>query len=547
MDVQRELRQLDRHHIPSYARGLVRLAKKALRRSSDLNRIISEVRRLRDPYYSGFGLSGIAKAMYMAGIKGYDMLFIEACMCAGHVKQEWRRVEIISKITTDMTRCKITDFSAAFDVVAKLKEKTQRKEAFRRLAKVMAKEEGNQPFSLLNYARDKKEMSKMLKWVINESLRFNTMDIQSIKETVLNIEDSYVRCKGLIFLGIKASQQGQHEASGYYEMAVKTTYLVDDEGLRFELLMDITDKVISSVENGLSDIILAADYLGEEYKASLLAYTAKSLFKQHREGYDKLYLEALATARKIQTPRKRYKSLQIIATGMEQAGLKGNKEVRIEADLLAKEIRGLRGTGSNNEPREDKSYSCPENNLGQANDTPVKLFSSISRGINTSKKSVTMGLYNTYEKKLSSAHVRAVARAAPLCYAFGLKLGLFGFPFRSTKEAVEKVGSDSKVDKGGFYLKLLEKEDRFFVYPSIHEKDLGILVATTPKPHPNKLTDLVSLKKVKKLCIFLGVGKTGLPNSVLSQAKYHLEFSGKNIPFETSTAMGILAYMLKDI
>ena len=547
MDVLCELRQMNRYHEPSYTRGMIRLARKAVSRESDISPIITAARNLKDPYYSSYALSGIAKTMYSAGIKGYERLFNEACRYASQVKQEWRCAEIIVKVASEMSQCRITDFSEAIAVVAKLTEETQRKEAFRGLIRGIAKVNGQKAFSLLHHATDKKEMSIMVKTVVNESLRFETVDISSLEEAIANIEDPYVRSKGLIYLGMKASTKGLSGATKYFEMALRISNSVNNEPFRFELLKYLSDKVILSGEYDISNVILASDTFDEAHKVSLLCYIAAGLFKNSREGYSDLYREAVDVARRISDPEIKYKALKNIANGMEKAGLNRHEDVLEEASIHSGEVNEERKATVLEGAKEDPPSYDLKGTLVVENDTGRKSAAASPGGPIRHKRIITMGLYNTYEKKLSSAHVRAMARAAPLCYAYGLSLCLFGFPFQSAQEALEKVSFNTSVDKGGFFLNLLKKEGRFHVSDDIYEGVLGTLVATTSHPDPKKLISLEYLKKSKDLCFLLGVGKKGLPGSVLSYTKYHLEFSGQNIPFETSTAMGILAYMLKNL
>ena len=76
-----------------------------------------------------------------------------------------------------------------------------------------------------------------------------------------------------------------------------------------------------------------------------------------------------------------------------------------------------------------------------------------------------LALYDTYEGGLKPVHARAVARAAPLCVAFGLDLALMGFPTDNLEELVKMVARDTGVGKGGGYLKELHKEGRVVLVP----------------------------------------------------------------------------------
>ncbi|MBA3045605.1 MAG: DUF531 domain-containing protein [Candidatus Thermoplasmatota archaeon] len=169
-----------------------------------------------------------------------------------------------------------------------------------------------------------------------------------------------------------------------------------------------------------------------------------------------------------------------------------------------------------------------------------------------------LGLYDTYEGGMKPVHIRMVARAAPLCIAYNLDLALFGFPERDLNNLVRKVLNDTNIGKGGMYLKELQKHGRISliscsqqVPPSAENwKEIGLPIATTSRPAKGKETSLEkALEKAmahpkKRLCLIMGLGKKGLPISLMNSAEFHVELTGSNIALETSTAMGIIAQQL---
>ena len=73
-------------------------------------------------------------------------------------------------------------------------------------------------------------------------------------------------------------------------------------------------------------------------------------------------------------------------------------------------------------------------------------------------------------------------------------------------------------------------------------------VATTSRPAKEKATSLEKALEqarathpLKRLCFIMGLGKKGLPRSLLDNVEHHVELTGSNIPLETATAMGIIA------
>ncbi len=153
----------------------------------------------------------------------------------------------------------------------------------------------------------------------------------------------------------------------------------------------------------------------------------------------------------------------------------------------------------------------------------------------------TLALVNSYSGGLGAPHVRAVARAAPLCIAFDLDLVLIDFP-GTIDDIVDMVAADSQVGEGEGYARTLLQERRLKVLPLVSglpEAWPGRPVATTPHPDPEKNRDLLTLEH--PVCLLVGVGRQGIPKRMLHAAQVHYELTGKGISLETATAMGILA------
>jgi hypothetical protein len=169
-----------------------------------------------------------------------------------------------------------------------------------------------------------------------------------------------------------------------------------------------------------------------------------------------------------------------------------------------------------------------------------------------------LALYDTYEGGLKPAHIRAIARVAPLCVAFELDLALMGFPVDDLSELVEMVITETNIGKSGKYLRDLVEQSRVTLVPCTQQEsptnwtELGLPVATTSHPESEKavqIQDLLKLAKtqhkLQRLCLIMGLGKKGLPRSLLDQVQFHLELTGSNVPLETCTAMGVIAEQLR--
>lgn len=148
----------------------------------------------------------------------------------------------------------------------------------------------------------------------------------------------------------------------------------------------------------------------------------------------------------------------------------------------------------------------------------------------------TLALVNTYEGGLKLPHLRAVARAAPVCHAFGLDLALLDFPVEDLASLVQAVESETGIGEGGRYLAGLHAAGRLL------DRAPRTWVATTPKPAADKQAELAGRGPI---CFLMGVGPKGLPAHMLEAAELHYEITGNGTSLETATAMGILAERLR--
>jgi hypothetical protein len=165
------------------------------------------------------------------------------------------------------------------------------------------------------------------------------------------------------------------------------------------------------------------------------------------------------------------------------------------------------------------------------------------------KSKIALGLYNTYEgKTIKDNHIRAIARAAPLCIAFNLKLALFNFPVKNLAEFVKTVESQTRLKESKHQITVLYNRGCISLKQSPNtpiSSDLGVFVSTTSHPDPEKMIGLEKLLEVdEQVCFLMGLGSRGLPKKVLNVSKFHLELTGKNVSLETCTAMGVLVCMI---
>ena len=162
---------------------------------------------------------------------------------------------------------------------------------------------------------------------------------------------------------------------------------------------------------------------------------------------------------------------------------------------------------------------------------------------------LTLGIVNTYDKiKILDAHYRAIARAAPICYAFGFHLALYDFPFKMTaEELVAFVMEKTTIGESGSYLKILYEKNHLSV-SDLPKKGFpahfGEIVITTSKPDPKKqvLPVIVAEEALRNrsFLFLVGLGHKGLPKELLERGKYHLDITCKGLSLETCTAIGAI-------
>ncbi len=154
-------------------------------------------------------------------------------------------------------------------------------------------------------------------------------------------------------------------------------------------------------------------------------------------------------------------------------------------------------------------------------------------------------LVNTYDKlKLHEIHLRSVARAAPLCYAFGLHLALLDFPFwKDESEIVTAVREYTTIGEHGRYLEELNKSGRFHLVEKI-PAHFGVPIATTSKPDRRKSIDFENILSLPSATFLMGLGRKGLSGKVMKKAKYHWDVTHRGISMETCTAMGVIAALV---
>lgn len=244
----------------------------------------------------------------------------------------------------------------------------------------------------------------------------------------------------------------------------------------------------------------------------------------------------------------------------------GDPRVKNRNDGKGREERsGISGTGRIGEERIISERMGNAGNEERAVSGRADMAENASRergtaSIEQSYRNHILALYDAYEGAMKPVHFRAIARAAPLCTAFDLDLALMGFPGDDLDLIVDQTIKETNIGKGGKLLRELAISGRILLIPpnrSGSDWDMnkhGIPIGTTSHPDPNRSMTLEGLQKKiadreidPPLCLVMGLGRRGLPASLLSSFPYHLELTGRNIPLETCTVMGVIAERLSSL
>ena len=175
----------------------------------------------------------------------------------------------------------------------------------------------------------------------------------------------------------------------------------------------------------------------------------------------------------------------------------------------------------------------PEVEIAQSDDDKVEM------------RGHTMGLVGTYEGAVATPHLRALARAAGIAWGFGLNIALIDWPTENLDELCERAQKESGT-AGVNHLPALLASKRIQLL-SVDEAlsgRVGHPIATTHQPVGGSV-DLTAFDG--SLCMFIGLGRQGLPKSLLDNCPDQFELTGIGASLETAVAMGAIAQRLADL
>ena len=481
------------------------------------------LRGLADPYYTSLGLMDIAVA------NGPDNLDERAAddslTFASMVDRDWRRAELLGML------CKKLRAWPECPAKEKIREKIlhlmedipeeARSEAIKNCSSLLCPNRTDELFAL---AMD--NSLKETKHVIKTALE-NGNDARYLAALIKKIEDGAERAKMLAYLHLQCVKNRKPER--FMKEAVESAISIDEEE-RIEALRYLV-KQASNMDD-LNTIFRGSKTLKKTDQGRIVAAIAG---RADKIGEKERAKEWFDTAESLLSDANRTDRAAIminIASGLVRLGEKEKGE-RILRELE---------TEAGKNPGIARKLCMTLEKLGLNSD--ICSSDKDERDYPTERSGISLVLFNTYEGGGGAAQLRAIARAGPLCIASGLDLVLVEFPYTDLKKTVEKVIKETNIGRGGKYLHQMAQDGRIKLMKKEGLMENGICIATTSHPDERKkidMKDAVKIARKRPILIIMGLGKHGLPAEFLKSVPYHMELTGKNIPLETCTAMGIIA------
>lgn len=543
--------QNEKKHEPSFYRGLIREQKSNKGRHP--KKLLGEARTLQDSYYASLALFRLSDDPRLP-ISEAKFVAREAIRLAENEPRLWRRAELYSKLAKHAKTWNITfseEDSHYFldEILSKLYDFPKGKGLSQNISEISKHIGCKRLPSLLRITIHNNDfMLDDSKTVIRQWATTCQKEVspEEIFTILTNVKDFYLQSKLMGYLYLQCCKN-QIAFEKSFLTAVNTA-LKTQKNEKLNALRYLSRHISSKKDfNHLQHVIL--DLNDSILRTQLLTTLAGHADKKGLKDFSlTVFKTAIHEAETIQKTEERRKTEFNIAKGL----LKIN-QIELAKDLLVKNHRLTTDKSFKNAIENTMhKYSLQTNGIKPVNDSSSS-DSNLEKFPSSSGH--CLGLFDTYKGSIKPIHIRMVARAAPLCAAFGLDLTLIGFPIKNLTKFINKATTDTTIGKGGKYLQFLYNEKRIHLLDYTQKKNLGfsnhlIPIATTAHPEENKsitlhnAVTLIQNHPKKKLTLIMGLGKKGLPSSLLQKVEYHLELTGINVSLETSTAMGIIAMKL---
>lgn len=527
----------DHTHPPAHMRALVQEARSGGGRPVKV--LLDEARTIVDPSFAAEALFHLAgDERLMAGDAGRALT--ESLNLLNKVERGWRQAEVVEEMARKAPKLRAHDPSSPHviarfidgltDVVLRLPSGQALSKALQGIAKVVPADRRSD--------------------VVAKALANTGSALQDAKEvadaspaSLKAIRDAH---DVLLRTRLLAHVHARHGAGTLGE-ALNEARMVPDQD-RVEVLRAIVASLDAAGDLVLVRQALSAVTQGPEEQARLLsALAARADRLGDRATALAWFGEAEALAAQVNDVKARAAIRSNLAQGLERSGEAARGAALLQ---LAQQDKGA-ATASKPTGPAAKSAE-PEKTA------PSAVFADSAAGSASGGRRHVLALVDTYEGGVGETHLRAIARAAPLCDAFGLDLALVGFPTDNLGQLMKQAMAETTIGDGGTHIQDLVAGGHVHLVRATHRQapdlsSLGLVVATTPEPEPAKALDfpgcLAAARDAKspRLVVLMGLGKKGLPASFLKGAPVHLELTGRRVHLETATAMGIIAERMRQL
>lgn len=539
-------------HCPSFYRRLIQEQKSKQGRSSQ--KLIHDARTIQDPYYFSLALFRLSMDSRLS-ISEAKLLAVEAIRTVDQEPRLWRRAELYAKLAKHTKTCrkefskddgeylldellkKIQEFPKGDGLSQNIGELVKHF-GCKRIPSLLAVAMNNTDFLL----KDSKSVIRYWATTCQKTIPPDTM-----YQEIMKIQDPFIQSKVLGYLYLQCNKNQIYFPQAFHT-SIKAALQIENN--KKNTVLRYLSRHVQSKQDfiTLKEIILSL--VDPIHQCQLLTTLGGSADKNNHQDISLFcFNEGLKRVSSIENTKDREKIQINLAKGL----LKINKKQQAN-----KILRDIHQTTTDNTIKKLIEKTMMKND--QKFDAIHPVGSSLKTNQILSKDlpdttGCILGLYNTYDGPMKPVHMRMIARAAPLCAAFGLDLALLHFPIDGADNFIRQVTTDTKIGQEGKYIQFLFEKQRIHLLESMQLKtsvfsNFEIVIATTPHPDEKKKISLKQALQKKlnhpegKLIIMMGLGKKGLPSHLLKTVDYHLELTGVNVSLETSTVMGVIAMKL---
>jgi len=536
-------------HYPSFYRRLIQEQKSKHGRS--LQKLIHDARTIQDPYYFSLALFRLSIDSRLS-ISEAKALAIEAISAVNQEPRLWRQAELYAKLAKHAKKFREEfskdDSEFLLDELLKKIQEFPKGDGLSQNIGELIKHFGCARIpSLLAVAMNNTDfLLKDSKSVIRywATTCQKTIPLETMYHEIMKIQDPFIQSKVLGYLYLQCTKNQIYFPQAFHTSIKAALQLENSE--KITILRYLSRHVQSKQDFiTLKEIILSL--VESLHQCQLLSTLGGSADKNNHQDISLIcFNEGLKRVGSVENNKDREKIQINLANGL----------IKINKKQQAKKIlRDVHQTTTDNTNKKLIEKTMMKNDQKFDAIHPVgssqKTNQILSKDLSDSTGCI-LGLYNTYDGPMKPVHMRMIARAAPLCAAFGLDLALLHFPIDDADNFIRQVTTDTKIGQEGKYIQFLFEKRRIHLLDSIQLKasvfsNFEIVIATTSHPDEKKKLSMKQALQKKlnrpegKLIIMMGLGKKGLPAHLLKSVDYHLELTGVNVSLETSTVMGVIS------